>query len=252
MFGNVPLVELQHDVARIAQWRATLPPGYAYQVTAAFRQIFDAAIRWRLAEENPVRASGPNRQRPRDEVRPFEVEEIERLATELGPYGPLIRFAAWTGLRPCEWVALRWEDVSLDDDVVTVRRTFADGQFKDYGKTLRSRRRVSLSARAADAVRSQRATASLVFTAPGGGVINLDNFRRREWHPALRAAGLDGHRIYDLRHTFASWALDAGVSVFELARFMGTGARMIDRTYGHLVRESEARLREKLDRWSAS
>jgi hypothetical protein len=50
-----------------------------------------------------------------------------------------------------------------------------------------------------------------------------------------------------LRHTYASFALDAGISIVELSRFMGCGVRVIDRTYGHLVVGSEARAREKLE-----
>jgi hypothetical protein len=39
-------------------------------------------------------------------------------------------------------------------------------------------------------------------------------------------------RIYDLRSTFASNALAAGISVFELGRIMGTSIHMIERHYG--------------------
>jgi len=42
-------------------------------------------------------------------------------------------------------------------------------------------------------------------------------------------------RIYDLRSTFASDALAAGVSVFQLARIMGTSVRMIERHYGTML-----------------
>jgi integrase len=52
---------------------------------------------------------------------------------------------------------------------------------------------------------------------------------------------------YHLRHTFATEALAAGVSIFELARLMGTSVAMIDRTYGHLARDSEAAIRARLD-----
>jgi len=41
-------------------------------------------------------------------------------------------------------------------------------------------------------------------------------------------------------HTFATEALAAGSRSFELARIMGTSVAMIDRTYGHLARDSEA------------
>jgi integrase len=54
-------------------------------------------------------------------------------------------------------------------------------------------------------------------------------------------------RPYALRHTFATEALAAGVSTFELARLMGTSVAMIDRTYGHYARDSEASIRARLD-----
>ena len=44
---------------------------------------------------------------------------------------------------------------------------------------------------------------------------------------------------YHLRHTFATEALAAGVSTFELSRVMGTSLEMIDKHYGHLARDSE-------------
>ena len=59
------------------------------------------------------------------------------------------------------------------------------------------------------------------------------------------------HRIYDLRHTFASWALAADISMFEVARFMGTSVKIIDLHYGHLVRDSENAARAKLDAYAA-
>jgi integrase len=57
----------------------------------------------------------------------------------------------------------------------------------------------------------------LVFPAPKGGYIDLDNCRLREWYPALEAAGLRQRGPYALRHTFATEALAAGVSTFDLA-----------------------------------
>jgi integrase len=45
---------------------------------------------------------------------------------------------------------------------------------------------------------------------------------------------------YDLRHTYATWSLAAGIDIFTLARRMGTSVKMIDRTYGHLVAGADA------------
>ena len=67
-----------------------------------------------------------------------------------------------------------------------------------------------------------------------------------------RRRGPPPRRIYDLRHSFATWALAAGLSIFELARYMGTSVEMIDRTYGHLAKGSEDAARAKLDAHSAA
>jgi integrase len=50
-----------------------------------------------------------------------------------------------------------------------------------------------------------------------------------------------------MRHTYASYALDAGVTIFELARLMGTSVKVIDDTYGHLVRDTFDRVRRALE-----
>jgi hypothetical protein len=50
-----------------------------------------------------------------------------------------------------------------------------------------------------------------------------------------------------MRHTFASLAIAAGVSLFYLARLMGSSVEQIDRTYGHMLPDSEEYLRGLLD-----
>jgi hypothetical protein len=50
-----------------------------------------------------------------------------------------------------------------------------------------------------------------------------------------------------LRHTYASFSIAAGVSLFELSRFMGTSVEQLDRTYGHLLPDSIDRTRSALD-----
>jgi integrase len=87
----------------------------------------------------------------------------------------------------------------------------------------------------------------LLFPSPTGRHLNLGNWHRREWLPALEASGVGHGTIYTLRHTFATNALAAGLSIFELGRSMGTSVEMIDRTYGHLAQGSEQAGRAKLD-----
>lgn len=128
---------------------------------------------------------------------------------QLGPvYGPLVVVAAYPGLRPSEWAALEWRDVDRNAGVLTIERAFSYGQVKPL-KTKGSRRRVPLPARAAEVLEHvpRRLDTRLVFPRSRGAHIDLRNWRKREWKPALEAAGLPRERRpYDLRHSFASWA----------------------------------------------
>ena len=53
--------------------------------------------------------------------------------------------------------------------------------------------------------------------------------------------------LFHLRHAFATEALAAGVSIFEMARLIGASVKVIDDTYGHLARDSEETIRTRLD-----
>ena len=65
---------------------------------------------------------------------------------------------------------------------------------------------------------------------------------------AQSAAGIEPlRRLYDLRHTNATFALRAGVSVFAVSRFMGCSIAMIDRHYGHLARDGRKHAVSLLD-----
>lgn len=130
-----------------------------------------------------------------------------------------------------------------------IQRRYSDGVLTPFPKTEGSRRRVPLSVRALAALDRlpPRLDTPLVFPAALDGYVNLNNWRRRDWYPALGAVGLRRRGPYQLRHTFATEALAAGISIFELARIMGTSVAMIDRTYGHLARDSEEAIRTRLD-----
>ena len=151
----------------------------------------------------------------------------------------MILFAAATGLRPSEWVALERRDLDLDASVVYVRRAFTDGQLR-APKTRHSLRAVPLQDVALAALKRCRAdsrrscsrrrgaatsTSTTGAPAPGG---------QRSSKPGVELR----RRVYDLRHTFATFALRAGVPTFDLCRDMGTSLAMIERHYGHLARDA--------------
>jgi integrase len=237
----------------IGAWRKRLPARSAFGIHKAFRQALHYAVRAKLLDENPA-ALVPNPEPKRSEVPTFTLGELAAVADELGPaYAAIPLFAGLTGLRPCEWTALERRDVDARAGVVHVRREYVDGQVKPYGKTTRSLRAVPLPARAAEALadHAPRLDTPLLFPAPRGGHTELHAWRWRDWYPALVAAGIPKRVPYSLRHTYASLSIAAGVSLFELSRFMGSSALQIERTYGHLLPDALDRTRHALDKFAA-
>jgi integrase len=252
-FGDYRLDEL--DPVEIAAWRMTVPPGYRFEATQALRQVLARAVVWRMIAVNPAKQGVDNPQRRRTEKRPFESwEQLEALAARLGArLGAMVVFAAATGMRPGEWVALEQRDIDRAGRVAYVNRSFSKGRLT-YPKTEASRRAVPLQARALAALDQlpPSRTDELLFPAERGGYLDLHNFRNRDWKPAQLAVGIEPfRRIYDLRHTFATFALRAGISTFELSRYMGASLTMIDRHYGHLARDGREHAIRLLDELNA-
>ncbi len=246
--GDVRVAELfPKDVHA---WRLTVPEGHRFEATQALRQVLTRAVVWGLIDDNPAKRGVSNPQRRTKEKRPFESwREIEAVAAQLGAvYGPMIVFAAATGLRPSELFALERRDVDRALGVVYVRRAYANGRLK-HTKTRLSMRAVPLQAKALEALdRLPSCESSLLFPNARGGYIDFRSFGRRHWKPAQANAGIDPLRhLYDLRHTYATFALRAGVSVFAVSRFMGSSIAMIDRHYGHLARDSREHAVSLLD-----
>jgi integrase len=234
VFGDRRVGELTSQ--EIAEWRMTLSPGYRFEATQALRQILHRAVVWGMIDVNPAKVGVDNPKPRRKEQRPFESwAELEAIAGALGArYGPMIIFAAATGLRPAEWVALEKRDINRDERVVYVRRSFTRRELK-LPKTEASLRAVPLQARALEALERLAAgdDSPLVFPGERCGYLDVHHFRPFRWRPAQLTAGINPlRRIYDLRHTFATFALRAGISTFDLSRYMGASLTMIDPHYG--------------------
>jgi integrase len=244
------LPELERMAGELASWQARLPERSRYGIVQALRQVLEAAVRWGYMSRNPAKLAGRNPEPPPRAIRTYTVPELDAITAELSKaYRPLPSFAAATGLRPEEWSVLERRDIDKATRLLHVRRTLSDGEVVELAKTSASRRQVPLSRRALAALGElPPRIGGPLFMSPAGRLLNLDNFRRREWSAAIKAAGIaTPARIYDLRSTFASNALAGGVTVFELARLMGTSVRMIEKHYGTLLEGAYAGLVARLD-----
>ena len=179
-FGERPVGELRSE--EIAAWRIALSPGYRFDATQALRQMLARAVVWGMIDANIAKLGVDNPSPRRREQRPFESwAELDDVAANLAPrYRPMVIFAAATGLRPAEWLALEWRDIDLKARVVYVHCSFTKGRLK-CPKTEASRRAVPLQTIALEAIGRQPASqqSSLVFPAERGGYLDLHNSQPR-------------------------------------------------------------------------
>jgi integrase len=182
------------------------------------RLVLKQGKRERYIAHNPLDDSDLflNERRERLQARPFTLEEEQRLlAVASGYLKPLILLLVDTGLRVGkEALPLRWNDLDLQDGAVYVRQS----------KTQAGVRSVPLTARLkAELVRWKRLTvkqSDFVFPYPVDPTKHLKKVPKT-WARALKEAGVEYRRIYDLRATFASRLSGAGVPQVFVDQLMG-------------------------------
>lgn len=172
-------------------------------------------------------------------VKPFSFKEWEALHKHIPDwYKPYFSFAVHTGLRPSEQVALKWE--AIDDEFVHIELSRVRNHEKDDMKTHGSQRMIQLRPTLKKILEEQKAlTAShnspYVFINMHGNYVMQEHLRA-VWILAMEKSALPFRRMYDTRHTFASWALGLGETPEWVARTLGhVDTSMVYRTYGRYI-----------------
>jgi integrase len=226
-FGDINVRDLRSE--EIGAWVAALPqsPKTKEHILGAMRQILERGVDWGYLTRNP--ASPRLVKQPKKNpavVRPFESwAEVEKVADAAGRFRELVIFACATGLRPEEWIALTWADIDLKKGTCRINKVVVDGDLRtERGKTDAAFRVIGLPQRAITALSSLPRpiqSEALVFLAPRGGHIDLDNWRERVWKKALEMAGVTHRPLYQCRHTFATLALAAGADLYWVSKQLG-------------------------------
>lgn len=195
----------------------------------------------------------------RDRVVP--PEQATRLLAALNDADrPLWATAIYAGLRRGELQALRWNDVDLSAGLIRVQRGWDDDEGEIEVKTQAGRRGVPIVAElrrelVAHKLRTGRDGEALVF-----GSTPITPFHptgrgfRKRIADASKAAGIGqtSLTLHECRHTFASFAIAAGVNAKTLSTIIGHASVIItlDR-YGHLFPGSELEAAGRLDAYFA-
>ncbi len=232
-----------------------------------FKSALAQAVRWQMLARNPAADVDLPKGR-KTEMQALSKDEVARFrkAAKGSRRAVLFDFALATGMRPSEYLALAWRDVDLEAGTVTVRRALASThggwELKDT-KTRSSRRTIPLPASLISALREHRRAQAklmlkagpayarkldLVFATEVGQPLDRISLGRCHFKPILKAAELPTEiRLYDLRHTCCSLALQAGIPVRVVAERLGhASAAMTLDVYGHVLPGDQERATAKL------
>ncbi len=239
------------------------------------RSVLDAAVRDRLVAENVAakvkRPAVTSRADGRDEARHLAPGDVRAVldAAAGTRYAAVLSLIAATGIRRGEALALRWEDVDLDERTIRVRGTLSRVG-KDLvittPKTARSRREVPITPGVVKLLRSHRVGQAeekmragsqwqgdrgLVFTTELGAPIDPRNLFRA-FVAAVKRSGVDGDGVglHTLRHSAATGMLDAGVPLHVVSKMLGhSSVAITGDIYGHA---DDARQRDAVDMLGAA
>lgn len=257
-----------NDMLRVGRSAAQVVKGYR-----VLRMILGYAVDAGWIRANPcARKLRVPRVRSR-EMRHLTSEQVEALASAFVERKPVrkydsrtrsrddfalyVRFAAYTGLRAGEICALRVKALDLSTGQVHVRESVSVVSgilITRVPKTEAGLRTVAVPARMIPELRQYLGSRignpdAYVFVGEQGGPFRHGNFYGRFWKPALAAAGLPVDlRFHDLRHTYASLLVRAGVHVKVMSTLMGhsTAQITLDR-YSHMWPGTELQVAALVD-----
>ncbi|PWE41370.1 tyrosine-type recombinase/integrase [Pseudomonas prosekii] len=234
-------------------------PGVKRSAIQRLTTVFGTAVKDGLINRNPVESIElPTK--TRKPIDPFTVAEADAIIDHLYKtlthsmriYAAYFEFAFYTGMRPSEMAALRWDEVDKEQRLVNVCRIVADYKIEERTKT-RNGRQVMLNSRAlhaiaeAKGVAQQRVTQSrrkqgespFVFPPTKNfEFIQQSSVTDKHFQAALTDLGIRARRQYNCRHTYATMCLMSGMNPAFIATQLGHSVQMLLSTYARWINSS--------------
>ena len=194
------------------------------------RKAMNHAVAMKLADQNPIGGRHGGHKLAKENnvrVRYLSDDEETRLHEAIGDiHWPLVEFAIHTGLRQANQFNLPWTDVDFTVGIITVRNPKGG---EDYRVPMNSTVKKLLAAL------PSRLKLEFVFPSSTGTAMGSQNFLHRVFVPALARAKITDFHWHDLRHTFASRLVMAGVPLLTVSKLMGHATPTMTLRYAHLA-----------------
>jgi integrase len=228
-----------------------LSPNAAKRVLTQLKACYDWAIDSKLVTENPYEGM-PQKikavsQSEGDNIYPFSSAEQAAIIASFSSsryykhYTPYVSFLFLTGCRTSEAIGLTWQHIDAELTQITFCEAVVDGHRKET-KTRKVRKfpiNSSLRALLLSIRPEERGHSTPVFLSPKGNLIDAHNFLNRAWKRILATTDTPYRPQYNTRHTFITNCLEAGVSVVQVARWVGNSPEVIMKHYAGTIKKTE-------------
>ena len=226
------------------------PKGLSAKTVRNIHQIISSALKLAVEQRLIARNPADGCALPKAERKEMQTLPVEQLTSFLREAKDSGVFALYyidltTGLRRGELLGLKWSDIDLEKGDLRVQRQIGriDGKIIEMPlKTKNAYRTLPLSADAISVLKMQKCkvgNSEWVFPSPTGGPMSPDSVLHM-LHRVLKRAGLPKVRFHDLRHTFATMALQNGVDVKTVSSMLGhySAGFTLD-TYAHVTTDAQ-------------
>lgn len=251
---------------------------YAHSV---LRKALHQAVRWKMIPSNPADLTTLPKQ-IKKEMQAMNENQVKAFlkAAEGDRCKPLFETLIITGMRYGEAYGLKWSDVDLDNNCISIKRALSRPRNTDWllaePKTQKSKRTIAIPEKLTETLKRQKAKIAadkldckvraetlrqkveegkmsasdaeriketIIYTDHGfvfpgiyGQPLDHTKVVSRHFKPMLKAAGLEGFRPYDLRHTAATLLLKAGIPVKTVSDRLGhSNASTTLNVYAHVL-----------------
>lgn len=215
------------------------------------------AVAWDRLRSNPVKQIRKPKAPRQLAVVAISPDQVEALRATLPTLRDrvLVSVLAYAGTRPEDALAL--EVRHIGKATLLVEQKNVDGEIVAGQKTDRPPRSIDLLGSLRQDLAEymlatgQRTPKALLFPRPDGlpwREYDYRNWRRRVFKPAVKAAGLDITRPYDLRHAFASLLIrESRLSLAEIAEQLGNSVATLSDVYTHVIADMKGQKRMPAD-----
>lgn len=246
-FGNIQLTDLStQTIENYLHTRIRETSVFAARKDLAnFSCAFNRAVRDGYLKQNPCR--GIRRFKlPEQQPMFYTKEEFNRLLDVLDSEDlrDIVRFAINTGMRQGEIISLQWHQVNFDQEIITLdNRTHITKTKKIRTLPFNHQVKSILLNRYQNRITDQE----FVFTL-NGQPIDQDRFSKDFKKYVYNARVNPKLNFHSLRHTFASWLVQKGVSIYVVSKLLGHADIKTTEIYAHLRRDDLKNATEILDK----